>query len=452
MPRQTAIASSRSTLFLSPKDILRMPQEYSPEELSWIQDQVKKGPRPIRSGTKILITLVVGLLIATIAVLAVSNMLTTGEFPADSIGAYALAAGICAVFLAVIASLAHLAEGTLATDKTHTMTALRGTFETIGRGGKTQVFFNGTPCVMPPGWERFLPIREVVIKAAETRRENHFLVVVEIEGMRTVRQDLERGMSSIRPGKAKKAAIWAVLLVASILPVAFSGAHYGWIAWKELLFHPRERMVVTQLGDLDTLSLEPGREVQLPSLILKFKAPRAPENRSNMIGYIQAPPQAARDSLDSLLAGFKELDDARERLNAVLPGNLGDRLTAGLTAEPLLDAIQKYQGKSPTIWVSVSFEELRSLVQTQIMLESFGNPTSILNYLTTDRGAPVAIVIGKSSKGWMFEDGSRIPAIVSTLRIWLGLVALLTTLLLVWALVQWRKEKAYLEPLEAMAD
>ncbi len=425
-----------------------MPQEFSPAEVSWIQDQVKKGPQQLRSGTKALLAIVGGLLIATIAVLAA----TSSDLHANSIGAYALAVGICSAFLAVMVSMAHLVEGSLDGNRTHSMTALRGTFETVGRRGKCHVYFNGIPCVMPSGWEQFLPIREVVIKAAETRRENHFLVVVEIEGMRTLGQDLDRGMGSIRPGKAKKSALWAVLLVVSTLPVAFSGPHYGWSAWKEILFHPRERVMVTQLGDLDSLSLEPGREVQLPSLVLKYKAPRAPENRSNMVGYIQTPPQSARDSLDSLLTGFKELDDARERLNAVLPGNLGDRLTAGLTVEPLLDAIQKYQGNSPTIWVSVSLKELRSLVQTQVMLEAFGNPTSILDFLTRDRGAPVAIVIGKSSKGWMFESGSRFPAIVKTLRVWLGLVALLAPLLFGWALVQWRKERSYLKPLEAMAD
>lgn len=429
-----------------------MQHELSPEELSWIKDQVRKGPQPSELVTRVLFGLVILLMFATIATLSAPYMAPSRELTPDSIKIFAFAVGICAIFIAISFLMAHLSESTASTDASHSVTTLRGTFNTVGRGTGSQILFNEIPCVIPPGWKQILPYHEVTILAAETRREDRFLVVVQIEGLRSLQQDWGRGMRSIRPGRAKNLALWGALLVASVLPIAASGPRYGWIAWPHLLFHSPQRLLVTQLGDLDSLSLEPGREVQLPSLVLKYKAPRAPENRSNMVGYVQTPPQSARDSLDSLLTGFKELDDARERLNAVLPGNLGDRLTAGLTVEPLLDAIQKYQGNSPTIWVSVSLRELRSLVQTQVMLEAFGNPTSILDFLTRDRGAPVAIVIGKSSKGWMFESGSRFPAIVKTLRVWLGLVALLAPLLFGWALVQWRKERSYLKPLEAMAD
>ncbi|MBK8803072.1 MAG: hypothetical protein IPN71_13655 [Fibrobacteres bacterium] len=218
-----------------------MQHELSPEELSWIKDQVRKGPQPSELVTRVLFGLVILLMFATIATLSAPYMAPSRELTPDSIKIFAFAVGICAIFIAISFLMAHLSEGAASTDASHSVTTLRGTFNTVGRGTGSQILFNEIPCVIPPGWKQILPYHEVTILAAETRRENHFLVVVEIEGMRTLGQDLDRGMGSIRPGKAKKSALWVVLLVVSTLPVAFSGPHYGWSAWKEILFHPRER-------------------------------------------------------------------------------------------------------------------------------------------------------------------------------------------------------------------
>jgi hypothetical protein len=424
-----------------------MQHELSPEELSWIKDQVRKGPQPSELVTRVLFGLVILLMFATIATLSAPYMAPSRELTPDSIKIFAFAVGICAIFIAISFLMAHLSEGAASTDASHSVTTLRGTFNTVGRGTGSQILFNEIPCVIPPGWKQILPYHEVTILAAETRREDRFLVVVQIEGLRSLQQDWGRGMRSIRPGRAKNLALWGALLVASVLPIAASGPRYGWIAWPHLLFHSQQRLLVTQLGDLDLLSPEPAREVQLPSLILKHEAPRPPESQSNLVGFTQAPTQTLRDSLDSLMTEFEQLEVLQKQVDALLPGIQGTGIAWDWKDETFLDAIQRLQGKNPTVWVSKPPEELHFLV-----FRSFGGPHAYLDFLSKDRGAPVAIVIGKSSKGWMFESGSRFPAIVKTLRVWLGLVALLAPLLFGWALVQWRKERSYLKPLEAMAD